>query len=159
MSRFQRRYSDAQDRAIIAAQIEYGMSPRAAAEAAALGELPGGGGLAPFEIPMATARHKAGEVRRHRKAAEVIDAGPSVALDALVGEVLAGLDREAQRARAAQARGDDCTARYARLARAGKDAAALVRASRQTPTGKPTPAEVEREEQADGFLAGLADKV
>lgn len=158
MARFQRRYSDAQDRAIIAAQVDHGLSARLAAEAAAAGELPGAGGLAPFKIPAGTARDKASAERRKRRTAAIVAGGPSAALEGLAGRVLSMLEREALRIERAAQRGEIDPARIGALARAGREAAQLVKVSRRTPAPVEEGASSPDEPDETDYLAGLAGK-
>lgn len=152
---FAKRYSDAQTAAVVAAQLDHGLSGAATSAAAARGELPGiGRDLEPFEIPAGTCRDKAGDERRRRHAVEAASAGPDAVLRLVTGEAVAMLERHAARLR--KRRRTVTAAEIAELAKAGRAVADLVKASQ----GGRAVASGNGDAKSDGgesdYLAGLA---
>lgn len=131
MAKFQRRYSSAQNAAIIAAQLDLGWSAAVAQRAAVAGELPEpgkpGAFLPAFEIPVHTARDKAGDERRRRKTEEVAKGGASAELAAIVGKLMIAAGKEADRIARKQAAGVVMPERIAAAARMTREIAQLVR--------------------------------
>lgn len=159
MATFQRRYSDAQDRAIIAAQVDHGLSAVRAVELAAAGTLPGAGGLEAFTMPAATARDKAGVERRRRRTAEIVAGGPSAALENVAAELLALVEHEVKRATKAATRAPIRPGRIVELARAGREVAQLVKvAGGKAPAPAAGTGDGGSPDDGDDFLAGLAGR-
>lgn len=132
---FKARYTQEQKRAIVAAQVDHQCTAKRTVELAAAGQLPGiGHGLAPFEIPLTTARTYAGTARRRRRATEVAASDPTEILRRGLATLATDWHRATEHHHRQTARGKHDPDQTARLAKAGREIDQLARGlNRATP--------------------------
>jgi hypothetical protein len=157
MSRFQKRYSERENGAVLRAQLELGLSPQRTVELAAEGRLQYDGKVVPaFKMPVATARGKRDDEKKRRRTQEVIEQGAGAELGEICAELLWSARRESRRIK--QTTGGVDPDRIARAAKATREVAALVKQlERNGPPEKPTPEKPESTGEQD-WLAEVAAK-
>lgn len=152
---FARRWSDELLTAVVAAQLDHGMSARQASEAAHAGELPGIGRDVPAApIGQAYCRDLASEERRRRKQLETARQAPGEIVASGLAQLAAIFDQEVARAAAQARRGRVDAGKIVQLARAGAEVAKLAKIA-QGPGGKPQ-AQPAGKPDAGDFIGGLA---
>lgn len=126
---FQRKWSELQQRAVVDAQLIYGMSARQAHNAAHAGSLPGVGiDLEPFEIPFATLQEYATQARQEQRVRERARSTPGQVLSDVAVDMGMMLRKDIERLQKKQRKGAIVATELGSLARAAMELAKLQKA-------------------------------
>lgn len=138
---FARTYTDEQRAAIRRAIVENGLNASQAVEHAAAGTLKRG--LAPFAMPLSTARNLAQRERRKRSRATLLTNGATLTLDATAADLAVMLATIRAKAKRSGATAENVE----QIARAARAVAALQRdLNAMRPTNPPSPTDSEPDE-------------
>jgi len=153
---FRRKYSDAQNAAVVDAVLVDGLHPQEVERLAAAGELREG--LEAFTMPWRTVQDKAGDARREQATRDLAAADGDAALGAIGARIVATLDREVARLERSQRHGRAEPAEIAAAAKAVREVGAMRRElerakPRAARGGKPEP---DSSPERDDWLAGVA---
>lgn len=128
---YQRKWSKEQEKAVVDAQLHYGMTSKQATKAANEGQLPGiGTGLDAFAIPLATVREYTTRARQEQAAKQRTAASPAKVLEDAVGEMGQMLAMAVDKAKRRQRRGDNVALELGQIARSAQELVKLAKAIR-----------------------------